>query len=239
MKIDHLKNRRLRNTNGQADEAAGLRPTLEPSHSGRINYDLPAGGTETKGIDLPEQETLAEGAPRPAETPKAPRSPKRPLKAPATPEPQTGPAEKPPTVYLDHAHIDFAQDVTRAGTLLRPRVSISAAAMVRYALDELRAAMTPEKAYAAIVTKAAEATEGTGEPGEKRPRITAYVNAGHRQYVDDVVYVARSARARSINASTVYRFAVDRLQEAMGAEQVCEAIASKPIDPKTPGRKRR
>lgn len=235
--LSALKKRTAEGRRGEK-QAETVRDTPKPSHPGRVKLEpRPEPPVDAEVIDLREQETAAEAAPAPAEAPKAARPPRRAPKASPAPEPQAGPAEKPPTVYLDQAHIDFAQDVSRAGTLLRPRVSISAAAVVRYALDQLREAMTPDKTYAAIADETAEG--GTSEPGEKRPRLTAYVDADHRQYVDDVVYAARSARARGINASSVYRFAVDRLQGAMTAEQVCEAIASKPVDAKTTGRKRR
>jgi hypothetical protein len=102
--------------------------------------------------------------------------------------------------------------------------------------------MTPEQACQAIAAKLAATKTGEGATeaqGEKRPRISAYVDSVHRSYVDDVVFASRGQRVRGVNGSTVFRFAMDRLQAGLSAEDVCEAIATKPIDDKATGRKRR
>jgi rhodanese-related sulfurtransferase len=227
----------------KGDEA--LRQTPRPSHPGRVKYEPAADSSpaaeEAQVIDLRDEEVSSDAAPAPAQSSKRPNRPKRAPRPAATPEPQAEASEPPLTVYLDHGHSDFAKDVTHAGTRRRPRVSISGAAVIRYALDRLRDEMTAEQAHQAIATKLIDAKAGEGTTdaqGEKRPRISAYVDSTHREYVDDVVFAGRRQTPR-VNGSTVFRFAMDRLQAAMTAEKVCEAIAEKPIDDKATGRKRR
>jgi Arc/MetJ-type ribon-helix-helix transcriptional regulator len=227
----------------KGDEA--LRQTPRPSHPGRVRYeptaDSPPAAEKAQVIDLRDEEASSDTAPAPAQRMKRPNRPKRAAREAVAPEPQTEVSEPPLTVYLDHVHSDFAKDVTHAGTRRRPRVSISGAAVIRYALDRLRDEMTAEQAHKAIGAKLIDTKAGEGTTdaqAEKRPRISAYVDSIHRQYVDDVVFAGRRQAPR-VNGSTVFRFAMDRLQAAMAAEQVCEAIAEKPIDDKATGRKRR
>jgi len=219
-----------------------IRKTPKPSHPGRVKYDRPAEETSAEVIDLRDgEESPSELAPELPEAVKAaPRRRAAQKRVPA-PAAQTESSEPPLTVYLDHVHNDFARDVSHAGARGRPRVSISGAAVIRHALDQLRAEMTPEQACQAIAAQLAEkAGEGTaGAQGEKRPRISAYVDLKHRNYVDDVVFASRGQRVRGVNGSTVFRFAMDRLQAAFSPEEVCEAIAAKPTDEKATGRKRR
>ena len=222
----------------------GLRQTPKPSHPGRVKYepatDSPPAAEEAQVIDLRDEETPSEALEPPLQPPKRTNAPRKAAKQPAAAQ-QTEIPEPPLTVYLDHVHSDFAKDVTHAGTRRRPRVSISGAAVIRYALDRLQDEMTPEQAHEAIAADltGAKAGDGTTDAqGEKRPRISAYVDSTHREYVDDVVFGGRRG-ARRVNGSTVFRFAMTRLQGAMTAEQVCQAIAEKPIDDKATGRKRR
>ncbi|MFL6133288.1 MAG: hypothetical protein ACJ72A_10810 [Nocardioidaceae bacterium] len=196
--------------------------------------DSPPAAEEAQVIDLRDEEVSSDAAPAPAQRMKRANRPKRAAKEAVASEP-------PLTVYLDHVQSDFAKDVTHAGTRRRPRVSISGAAVIRYALDRLRDEMTAEQAHTAIGAKLIDTKAGEGTTdaqGEKRPRISAYVDPTHREYVDEVVFAGRRQTPR-VNGSTVFRFAMDRLQEAMTAEQVCGAIAEKPIDEKATGRKRR
>jgi hypothetical protein len=241
MSLSQLK-KRTPEGRKEAKGPEALRQTPRPSHPGRVKYEpdtnTPSPGEDAQVIDLRDDEAPSEDASRTA----APRKPsgeaKRAPQAPAAPEPAS---EPPLTVYVDHVHNDFAKDVSHAGARRRPRVSISGAAVIRYALDQLRAEMTPKQACEAIAAKVAGSkTEGaTDAQGGKRPRISAYVDSTHRAYVDDVLFARRDRRARAVNGSTVFRFAMDRLQGAMTAGEVCEAIAAKPVDAKATGRKRR
>jgi hypothetical protein len=242
MSLSQLK-KRTPEGRKEAKGPEALRQTPRPSHPGRVKYEpdtnTPSPGEEAQVIDLRDSEAPLEDAPRAAVPRKPSGGAKRASKAPAAPETAS---EPPLTVYVDHVHNDFAKDVSHAGARRRPRVSISGAAVIRYALDQLRAEMTPEQACEAIAAKAAGSkTEGaTDAQGKKRSRISAYVDSTHRSYVDEVLFARRDRRARGVNGSTVFRFAMDRLQGAMTAQEVCEAIAAKPVDnTKATGRKRR
>jgi hypothetical protein len=227
----------------EATEGESIRKTPKPSHPGRVKYTPAPEEASAEVIDLRDgQEMPSEAAPEPAEATKKASRRQTAQKRPPAPLAQTEAPEPPLTVYLDHVHNDFARDVSHAGTRRRPRVSISGAAVIRHALDQLRADMTPEQACQAIAAKLADTKSGegtAGTQGEKRPRISAYVDSAHRNYVDDVVFASRGQRVRGVNGSTVFRFAMDRLQAGLSADDVCEAIAAKPIDDKATGRKRR
>jgi hypothetical protein len=57
------------------------------------------------------------------------------------------------TVYVEETHDAYLENVRFVGAHRRPRIDVSRAAVVRYALDRLMADMTPEQVYQTIAGK--------------------------------------------------------------------------------------
>jgi hypothetical protein len=75
---------------------------------------------------------------------------------------------------------------------------------------------------------------------EAQIRLTVYVDDAHDAFMDDVRFAGARRRPRiDVSRSAVVRFALDRLKAEMTPEQIHNAIADKPVDPKATGRKRR
>jgi len=75
---------------------------------------------------------------------------------------------------------------------------------------------------------------------EAQVRLTVYVDESHDTFMDDVRFSGARKRPRiDVSRSAVVRFALDRLKAEMTPEQLYDAIAAKPVDPKATGRKRR
>lgn len=83
------------------------------------------------------------------------------------------------------------------------------------------------------------ASEATTEV-QAQVRITVYVDDVHDLFMDEVRFAGARRRPRiDVSRSAVVRFALERLQGEMTPEQLYNAIAAKPVDPKAIGRKRR
>jgi hypothetical protein len=107
-------------------------------------------------IDLPAEEARQDEAPKPAPAAK-------PAKAKAAPDPAPEPAPAKQTsrkvgLYLDEAHEDFIFAVQAAGNALRPRVNLTASAVVRLAMDRLMADMSAEQVRDTIMAKPVDPT---------------------------------------------------------------------------------
>lgn len=109
---------------------------------------LPPYEAPTPVVDLNTEEAQEE-APKHAPAPKPPK---------AAPAAASDPAPVKPTsrkvgLYLDEAHEDFMFAVQAAGNALRPRVNLTASAVVRLAMDRLMADMSVEQVRDTIVAK--------------------------------------------------------------------------------------
>ncbi|WP_392423625.1 hypothetical protein [Barrientosiimonas humi] len=69
------------------------------------------------------------------------------------------------TIHLDRSSDDWLEDIAIAGRRARPRVAISRSAVVRYALEQLRADTDAETIVAAL---AARGEHGGAATGRKR-----------------------------------------------------------------------
>jgi hypothetical protein len=103
-------------------------------------------------VDLTAEEARQEEAPKPAPAAKPAKA------APATPAAASEPTPAKQTsrkvgLYLDEAHEDFMFAVQAAGNALRPRVNVTASAVVRLAMDRLMADMSAEQVRDTIVAK--------------------------------------------------------------------------------------
>jgi len=77
-------------------------------------------------------------------------------------------------------------------------------------------------------------------PAARVKGTTTYLDEPHKAYLRQVAIEGLSRSAKiDVSSSAVIRFALDRVIAEMTAEQVYEAIAAKPVDPKATGRKRR
>lgn len=110
---------------------------------------LPPYEAPTPAVDLNAEEALQEETPTPAQAPKSPKA------APAAASDPTPvkPASRKVGLYLDEAHEDFMFAVQAAGNALRPRVNLTASAVVRLAMDRLMADMSVEQVRDALVAK--------------------------------------------------------------------------------------
>ena len=100
-------------------------------------------------VDLTAEEARQEEAPKPAPAAK-------PAKAAPAAASEPAPAKQTSRkvgLYLDEAHEDFMFAVQAAGNALRPRVNLTASAVVRLAMDRLMADMSAEQVRDTIVAK--------------------------------------------------------------------------------------
>ena len=134
----------------QAKRAAGKRPSnparrIPPSQNPNTlpPYKTPEGVIDIReGI---ESETTAGGS---ASTAPANKPTERPKKSATEPRAQVR-----VTIYVEETHDAYLENVRFVGAHCRPRIDVSRAAVVRYALDRLMADMTPEQVYQTIADK--------------------------------------------------------------------------------------
>jgi hypothetical protein len=126
----------------QAKRAAGKRPSnparrIPPSQNPSTlpPYKRPEGVVDSSEGTESEATTGAVDAPPPKKSP---------------PEPQ---AQIRVTVYVEETHDAYLENVRFVSAHRRPRIDVSRAAVVRYALDRLIADMTPEQVYQTIAGK--------------------------------------------------------------------------------------
>jgi hypothetical protein len=110
-------------------------------------------------VDLTAEEARADDAPVPA--PVAPTKPEK-AKAASAPAPVAPPAKQTSSrkvgLYLDEAHEDFMFAVQAAGNAMRPRVNLTASAVVRLAMDRLMTEMSADQVRDTIMAKPADPT---------------------------------------------------------------------------------
>lgn len=70
----------------------------------------------------------------------------------------------PRTIYLDRPSDDWLEDIAIAGRRAQPRVAASRSAVVRYALERLRADLEPHQ----VIDVLASRGDATTKPGRKR-----------------------------------------------------------------------
>lgn len=116
---------------------------------------LPPYETPTPVVD-PDAEEAQKEASKSAPTPKPPKA------AASDPAPVKSASRK-VGLYLDEAHDDFMFAVQAAGNALRPRVNLTASAVVRLAMDRLMADMSVEQVRDTIVAKPVD-TSALGRP---------------------------------------------------------------------------
>lgn len=115
--------------------------------------DLPPYEPPNAVVGLTAEETRQNEAAKPAPAVKPKAEPA------AAPEP--APAKQTSRkvgLYLDEAHEDFMFAVQAAGNALRPRVNLTASAVVRLAMDRLMADMSAEQVRDTIVAKPVDPT---------------------------------------------------------------------------------
>lgn len=99
-------------------------------------------------VDLNTEESTR-AAPEEAQPPRSAPSagnPPAPAQAVKVPSRKVG-------LYLEEPHEDFLEAVRVAGNALRPKVNLSASAVVRLAIDRLMARLSPEEVRDALVAK--------------------------------------------------------------------------------------